>query len=99
MEFLPHKVDLISLGLGLAIWILVLLLVWWPRPPSSEAESAASYLQWTRIHGMSRMSYQDYINSGEAGGKPLTKVEKTIVVTLIAALVLLVALSRWGAIR
>ena len=99
MELLLHRIDLVSLGLGVLVWLLVLVLVWCPRRPASRPDPVAGYLQWTRDHGMGHMSYQDYVKSGEAGGKTPSKVELSIIVTLIAALVLFFALQRWGALR
>jgi hypothetical protein len=99
MELLLHRVDPISLGLLVLVWLLVLVLAWWPRRPASRPDPVAGYLQWNRDHGMGHMSYHDYVKSGEAGGKTPGKLELGIIVTLIAALVLFVALQRWGALR
>ena len=96
MELLLHKVNLFSLGLGCLVWLAVLVLICWPRKPKPKGSPVGSYLSW---HKVTRLSYQEYITSGEGGGRPPTKVEATIAATAFALLILVVSLGLWGAIR
>ena len=93
------QVNFLAIGLGFAIWALLLMYIWLPtRRKNRRREDPASFADWRQRHQLPQASFEDFILSDEGPRKPLSRAEETIVVTMLALLALYMALAKWGVI-
>lgn len=98
MDLVLDRLHWEPLWLGVLIWALLVLLIWWPRPPKPPVNLLEAYDEWKRSNGFSRASFHDFMAGGSAPGMPPSRWDLTIALTAFALLVLLGAMTRWGVI-
>ena len=98
MVFDSSQVKWMSVLMGFILYVLVLACVWTLRLPSKKRDDIADYHEWRGRQDDPNASYQEYFASDAGPRKPLSRWEKAIIVTALAALALYFALVRWKAL-
>jgi hypothetical protein len=85
--------------MGLILYLIVLAWIWLLRFPKQKRDDLSSYYEWRQYEDDPYASYQQYFNSDSGPKAPLTRWEKTAIVTTLAVLILYFALWRWKALH
>lgn len=99
MIFELDKVRWISVLMGLLLYVVVLGWIWLLSPRRRRQDNSEAYHAWRALQDDPHASFQEYFNSEEGPRSPLSLWDKTWLTTAVAALVLVLALQRWGALH
>ena len=83
------------LGVGVAVWLLALGLLWLFRKQPSPAQREADFLAWKRLQGEPLASFAEFLASERAPGIYLSNTELSLVITSLALLLLVSVLRGW----
>jgi hypothetical protein len=90
------RIDLLFVGLGVTAWAVALAVIWFRRTDDPRIHREGDFLQWKHLENRPHATFAEFLASEQASRSYLSKPEKSIVATLLAALALYSALRNWG---